>query len=95
MNKAQLTGRIARWILLLSEFDYKVVYNPGKSHLVPDCLSRSNNGENPDGVDDTLPDHNLYALSVEHTSPVKRDERDLPVEPVTSLELIQVFPHLH
>ena len=35
--------RIARWSLLLSEYDFDLVYKPGKEHVVPDALSRSVN----------------------------------------------------
>ena len=40
VNKPDLSGRLARWILLLTEFNYMVQYKPGKMHLQADHLSR-------------------------------------------------------
>lgn len=62
VNKLQLSGRIARWILLLSKFDYKIVYKPRKTHVVPECLSRLESGEVAQGIDDQLPDHHLHNI---------------------------------
>ena len=33
VNKAELSGRLARWVLLLEEFDYAVEYKPDRMHL--------------------------------------------------------------
>lgn len=33
--------RITRWALLLAEFDYEIVFKPGKEHIIPDMLSRA------------------------------------------------------
>ena len=35
-----LTGRIAQWVCLLSEYDFKIVTRQGKSHLNADGLSQ-------------------------------------------------------
>ena len=40
INKAELSGRLARWVLLLEEFDYTMEYKPGRMHLRADHLSR-------------------------------------------------------
>jgi hypothetical protein len=40
MNKPDLSGRIARWILLLQEFNYEVVIKSGKANSNTDYLSR-------------------------------------------------------
>ena len=39
VNKPQLSGRIARWVLLLQEFDFDVDVRPGKKHANADFLS--------------------------------------------------------
>ena len=36
VNKAELSGRLARWVLLLEDFDYIVEYKPGRMHLHAD-----------------------------------------------------------
>lgn len=36
-----LEGQYARWALLISEFDFEIVYRPGVSHAVADVPSRS------------------------------------------------------
>lgn len=39
--------RIARWALLLAQFDYDIIYKPGKQHILPDTLSRTVAAVNP------------------------------------------------
>ena len=39
-NLKNPTGRLARWSLSLSEYDFDIVHRKGSSHLVPDALSR-------------------------------------------------------
>ena len=38
-TKPDLSGPVARWVLLLEEFDYKVEYKPGRLHKQADHLS--------------------------------------------------------
>ena len=45
LNKLDLSGRIARWILLLQEFNYEVVVKPGKANSNVDFLSRQRGQE--------------------------------------------------
>jgi hypothetical protein len=40
VNKPQVLGRIARWLLLFLEYEFTVVYKLGKTHVVTDVLFR-------------------------------------------------------
>ncbi|GBN16854.1 Transposon Tf2-8 polyprotein [Araneus ventricosus] len=40
MSKTQLTAKIARWALILEDFNYEIVHCPGKQMRHVDCLSR-------------------------------------------------------
>jgi hypothetical protein len=62
VNKPELSGRLARWILLLSEFDYMVQYKPGKMHLQADHLSRLSSNVNKEDMDDEFTDDQLFAI---------------------------------
>ena len=62
VNKAEPVGRLARWILLLQEYDYNIVHRPGRINAIADYLSRLENGEAPIGVQDDLPDAELFQI---------------------------------
>ena len=36
VKKSNLSRRMARWVLLLQEFDYTVIHTPCRSHMVAD-----------------------------------------------------------
>jgi hypothetical protein len=40
VNKPQVLGRIARWLLLFLEYEFTVVCKLGKTHVVANVLSR-------------------------------------------------------
>ena len=65
VNKPCATGRIARWLLLLLEFDFSVVVRKGKQHFMADHLSRVPSGEKVVGIDDQLLDAYLFCLEQE------------------------------
>lgn len=59
VNKPQVSGRIARWLLLFQEHEFTMVYKPGKTHGVADALSRLPNKEPATGVEDQTTDSSL------------------------------------
>jgi hypothetical protein len=38
VNKPQFFGRIMQWLLLFFEYDFTVIYKPGRTHSVVDAL---------------------------------------------------------
>jgi hypothetical protein len=47
MNQKDLPGRLARWAVVLGEFDFTVQYLPGEHNILPDALSRMYNFDEP------------------------------------------------
>lgn len=76
-RKAQLNGRLARWVLRLQDFCFDITYRPGPLHVVPDALSRTHEDctvgvlweeiptpdmtRNNTPPEEQLPDSNVYA----------------------------------
>ena len=74
VNKQALTGRLARWMLLLQEFDFQIHHRPGVQHTVANYLSRLELGEPADSTYDDLPDANLFSLTTTTTPDENEDE---------------------
>ena len=64
INKPQLTGHIAKWVLLLQEFDFIINVRPEKSHTNVDFLSRVSEQVNPKSIDDAFPDAHLFNVDI-------------------------------
>ena len=64
VNKPQLSGRIARWVLLLQEFTFTIEVRPGKKHANADHLSRLTTELGTEAIPDALPDAHLFAVEV-------------------------------
>ena len=66
--------RIQRYLLALSEYDYKIIYRRGNTHTVPDALSRTWSEE-----DDEVHMEQLMVHGVDGKTEVKDDEADAPL----------------
>jgi hypothetical protein len=62
VNKPVLGGRICRWILLFQEYDFEIVFKPGRMKKGLDHLSWLEHGEEPTSLEDTLSDAQLLAI---------------------------------
>jgi hypothetical protein len=67
-EQANLSGRQARWLETLQEFDVTIVYKPGKSNIVADALSRR-------------PDLSLNAISTAQPAYLDRIRDQYPNDP--------------
>ena len=65
VNRPVVSGRIARWMLLLQEYNFEVVYKPGRSHVMVDHLSRIESGEDSSGVQDQFPYASLFMVQMQ------------------------------
>ena len=66
-NQADLSGRIARWVLLLQEFNFEVKIKPGKVHVNADYLSRLQDVTPTLPIEDTFPDEQLFHIQGEES----------------------------
>ena len=63
IEKQTLTGKLARWMLLLQEFDFVIQHRPGTQHVVADFLSRIDNGNNALRQDDDFPNVDILLVA--------------------------------
>ena len=69
---ASLIGTLARWTLLLQEFEFDIVHQPGAQHAMEDYLSRLELGEAPTRVKEDFLNGEVLKITVE-----PREEEDL------------------
>lgn len=65
VNKASLVGKMARWMLILQEFDFVIQHTPGNQNAISDFLSRLEEECPEQGVLDDLSDVALFSLTNE------------------------------
>ncbi len=65
VNKPIVTGQIAKWLLLLQEFDFKVIFKPGWVHFLPNQLSIIDHGVLVIEVEDQLFDAQLFGIKID------------------------------
>ena len=76
VSKASLTGKLARWTLLLQEFEFEIYHRPGIQHVVADYLSQLESGETGDGVSDEFPNTELFRVTAETATDSKVADED-------------------
>ena len=65
VNQTDLSGRIARWMLLLMEFDFEIIVKPGRMHDNADYLSRLKGKGSVENIPDDFPDEQLFHIEGE------------------------------
>jgi hypothetical protein len=72
VNKPIVIGQITQWLLLLQEFNFKVIYKLGKVQFAPNQLSRVKNGLPIVGEEDQLHDVVIFLiLTIDLYAPIK------------------------
>ena len=70
VSKPQVSGRLARWLLLSLEFDFKVIYKPGKTHGVADALSGNKGAEPATGIPNQTINAQLFSMQSDWIHPI-------------------------
>ena len=65
VSKQSLTGKLARWMLLLQEFEFDIQHRPDTQHAVADYLSRLVNGADAVNGDDDFLDGAILHITAE------------------------------
>ncbi|MCO5568216.1 hypothetical protein L7F22_021912 [Adiantum nelumboides] len=82
-----LTGRLARWVLLLQEFEFEVIHRPRAQHVVVDYLSCLDFGEPSIGIADEFLDASLFfTRAVADEARLEQSTRRIPSIPWTWYE---------
>ena len=87
VNKSDLSGRIARWILLLQEFNYEVIVKPGKANANADYLSRQRGTEALEDIQAEFPDEFRDELD-------RKEEHVLHITGENELEFSNIIAYL-
>lgn len=64
MNKSSISDRLARWLLLMHEFDITIINKLGKENVVAHFLSRLQIQDGPEAIDDSFPDEHLFSINM-------------------------------
>jgi hypothetical protein len=80
-------GRIARWMLLFLEYEFIVVYKPGRTHVVADVLSILSNSLKPLGIPNEPVDASLFSIKPLWMQEVKNYLKT--IEMLETLNLVQ------
>ena len=64
VDKPVLGGNICRWLLLFQVYDFEVIVKPGRLNARPDHLSWIETGEEPNNLEEGLPDAHIFAVRV-------------------------------
>jgi hypothetical protein len=71
VNKPHVSRRLARWLLLILEYEFTIAYKLGKIHEIADALSRLLDIAEPIGVFNQTIDASLLYTKLEWLNDVK------------------------
>lgn len=62
VNKTTISGKLARWLLLVQIFNITIVDKLGKANVLANFLSKLHLPNNPTTIDDSFPNEHLFPL---------------------------------
>ncbi len=86
VNKPQVSRRIIKWLLLVLEYDFTIVYKPSKSDVVVDALSTLLNNIKPIGVIDQTTNASLFNTGSKWLNDVKEFLKIGQIEGMISMQ---------
>jgi hypothetical protein len=86
VNKPQVSRRITRWLLLVLEYDFTIVYKPSKSDVVVDALSTLLDSIKPIGVIDQTTNASLFYTGSKWLNDVKEFLKIGQIEGMLSMQ---------
>ena len=81
--KQELTGKLARWKLMLKEFEFDILHRPWVQHAIADYLSRLESGEEGTGVKDDFPDAQLFQVDIVESMEIDEEKVDSWITEIT------------
>ena len=76
VSKQELTGKLARWTLLLQEFEFDILHRARVQHVVANYLSRLESGEERIGIKDDFPDAQLFRVEAIKAQAMNEESED-------------------
>jgi len=67
VSKLNPSGQLARWLLLMEEFDIDIVHRPGRGHGNVDGLTRAYEKVGDVSEDNNFPDATIMSINIEET----------------------------
>jgi len=65
INKPQIFSKLDKWLLLFLKYDFKIIYKPGRPHLITNTLNRLPNQIEPIGIPNQICDVHMFTLQLE------------------------------
>ena len=81
--KQELTGKLARWKLMLKEFEFDILHRPWVQHAIADYLSRLESGEEGTGVKDDFHNAQLFRVDTIATTEMGEHTTDAWITKMT------------